>query len=752
MSSYLLPDHRLRLRTGVLLTALSVLASFVLPVSAQADEPTVELLDVSGNIFEKEMTWMVQEGISHGCNPPEGSRFCPDDPVTRGQMAAFLYRALRLEPGDVSFTDTVGHLFETEVSSLASAGITRGCNPPDNDRYCPDDPITRGQMAAFLYRALQLEPGDVSFTDTVGHLFEAEISSLASAGITRGCNPPVNDRFCPDRTITRGEMAAFLYRALTNQPEPEPEPEPLAITTSALPDGQVGVTYTATLTATGGTPPYSWSATGLPDGLDIDPTSGQVTGTPQAGTHGDHTIDITVVDDQGTTESTQLTLTIEPSPLEIEATSLPNGREGVPYSATLAAAGGVPPYEWEVSGLPAGLEIDPATGEITGSPLEATAGEHILGVTLTDDQSTQATAQLSLTVDPPAFASISGGRHHTCGISTLGDAYCWGSGSFGQLGNGSVGEYSTPQEVEGLHTFTVITTGDDHSCGITDTGDAYCWGDGDYGQLGNGAASDHDTPQLVHGGLQFIDIDAGDYHTCGITTDGLAYCWGYGNYGQLGNGEKSDRNSPTLVDEELRFGAITAGSLFTCGLTPQGEAYCWGYGGDGELGNNGISDHATPQAVAGQHTFLTIDSGEFHTCGITDTGTGYCWGSGFDGKLGTGNTNDALIPMQVAGGHVFTDIAAGRQHSCGITDSGAAYCWGDRERGQLGDGGFDERSLTPTPVEGGLTFDLISTGSWHTCGVTTDGRAHCWGFGTRGQLGNDDSQDYATPQEVVTPW
>ncbi|HLT97483.1 MAG TPA: hypothetical protein VK070_11915, partial [Acidimicrobiia bacterium] len=92
------------------MTALSVLVSFVLPVSAQSNEPTVELLDVSGNIFEKEMTWMVQEGISHGCNPPEGSRFCPDDPVTRGQMAAFLYRALRLEPGDVSFTDTVGHL------------------------------------------------------------------------------------------------------------------------------------------------------------------------------------------------------------------------------------------------------------------------------------------------------------------------------------------------------------------------------------------------------------------------------------------------------------------------------------------------------------------------------------------------------------------------------------------------------------------------------------------------------------------
>src|SRR5690606_30213382 len=162
-----LPERRLRL--GVVLASFSVLASFVLPVSARSDDSAVGLLDVSGHIFEKEIAWMVQEGISRGCNPPVNDRFCPDDPVTRGQMAAFLYRALGLEPGDVSFRDTVGHLFETEVSSLASAGITRGCNPPVNDRFCPDDPLTRGQVAAFLYRAFRLQPEDVPIAATLKH-------------------------------------------------------------------------------------------------------------------------------------------------------------------------------------------------------------------------------------------------------------------------------------------------------------------------------------------------------------------------------------------------------------------------------------------------------------------------------------------------------------------------------------------------------------------------------------------------------
>src|SRR5690606_26206801 len=113
--------------------------------------------------------------------------------------------------GTFSDDDRSPHV--NDIEALAAAGITRGCNPPANDRFCPDEPVTRGQMAAFLGRALGLASAPAAFSDVSGHVFEAEVGALAAAGITRGCDPPANDRFCPDEPVTRGQMASFLVRA-----------------------------------------------------------------------------------------------------------------------------------------------------------------------------------------------------------------------------------------------------------------------------------------------------------------------------------------------------------------------------------------------------------------------------------------------------------------------------------------------------------------------------------------------------------
>ncbi|HSO49855.1 MAG TPA: S-layer homology domain-containing protein, partial [Acidimicrobiia bacterium] len=106
--------------------------------------------------------------------------------------------------------------FENAIDKLGTAGVTQGCNPPANDRFCPDRLVTRGQMAAFLVRALGYsdDGGGDRFSDDDGSVFESAIDKLATAGVTQGCNPPVNDRFCPDDPVTRGQMAAFLKRAL----------------------------------------------------------------------------------------------------------------------------------------------------------------------------------------------------------------------------------------------------------------------------------------------------------------------------------------------------------------------------------------------------------------------------------------------------------------------------------------------------------------------------------------------------------
>ena len=96
-----------------------------------------------------------------------------------------------------------------------AAGIAHGCNPPLNTRFCPDRTVARGEMAAFLNRAVGLPDSDpAGFTDVADSVFTADIDRLAAAGITKGCNPPVNTLFCPDQYVTRAQMATFLFRAL----------------------------------------------------------------------------------------------------------------------------------------------------------------------------------------------------------------------------------------------------------------------------------------------------------------------------------------------------------------------------------------------------------------------------------------------------------------------------------------------------------------------------------------------------------
>ena len=179
----------------------------------------LSFIDTGTSSFQDDIEWLAAEGITRGCNPPLNDRFCPDSPVTRGQMAAFLHRALSDLPTKVDpieFIDTASSTFRLDIDWLSATDITRGCNPPTNDRFCPDNPVTRGQMAAFLHRALPDLPvgTPLSFTDTAASSFRLDIEWLSATGITRGCNPPVNDRFCPGNAVTRGQMAAFLRRAL----------------------------------------------------------------------------------------------------------------------------------------------------------------------------------------------------------------------------------------------------------------------------------------------------------------------------------------------------------------------------------------------------------------------------------------------------------------------------------------------------------------------------------------------------------
>lgn len=183
--------------------------------------------DMWDSPFVDDIVWMQYAGITKGCG---NDRYCPAGSVTRAQMAAFLVRALGLvdNGGGDLFIDDNGSIFEGDIDRLAAAGITRGCNPPTNNLFCPDTRVTRAQMAAFLVRALGYvdDGGGNLFTDDDGSIFESDIDRLGTAGVTRGCNPPTNTRYCPDTTVSRGQMAAFLHRALGGVLYPASVPEP----------------------------------------------------------------------------------------------------------------------------------------------------------------------------------------------------------------------------------------------------------------------------------------------------------------------------------------------------------------------------------------------------------------------------------------------------------------------------------------------------------------------------------------------
>ncbi len=217
---------RLRITVVMLILLVGLAAAGPAAGAAITVPPGGSFFDDDGNIFESDIEALAAKGVTKGCNN-EKTSFCPNRSVTRGQMAAFLVRALGLtaQDPDIDFADDNESIFEDDIEKLATAGITKGCNKAQTI-FCPNRPVTRGEMAAFLVRALDLTAQNpaIDFTDDDGSVFEDDIEKLATAGITKGCGTA--NTFCPLSNVTRGQMAAFLTRGLEyERPAVAPRPE-----------------------------------------------------------------------------------------------------------------------------------------------------------------------------------------------------------------------------------------------------------------------------------------------------------------------------------------------------------------------------------------------------------------------------------------------------------------------------------------------------------------------------------------------
>jgi hypothetical protein len=423
-----------------------------------------------------------------------------------------------------------------------------------------------------------------------------------------------------------------------------------------------------------------------------------------------------------------------------------------------------------IGGVPAELLSFSQSAVEVLVPAEVEAGD--VAILLTIRAGGQALSTLTVLPPGPVFAGLSAGGGFTCGIIQGQGAFCWGSGTRGQLGVGSDLNHSAlPLAVVGGASFLAVSASRLHACALDAAGAAFCWGQNGSSQLGDGSSSPRFVATPVAGGLRFSSITAGSFHTCALARNGEAYCWGENRLGQLGAGDTAMSLEPRLVTGGVRFSALSAGGSHTCGLADSGELYCWGDNRHGELGDGSLTPSAVPRPIAGGLAFTAVSAGRppaasstfagGHTCALAVGGAVYCWGFNSDGQLGDGSETDSPAPVPVSSDAIFRAISAGSLYTCGVTNEGLGLCWGANDSGQLGGGLTNPGSSVPVPVLGRLRFETIAASSAskgvliagrpHTCGLTAAGTAFCWGRNDSGQLGSGDIGTQSVPLPVVQP-
>lgn len=352
--------------------------------------------------------------------------------------------------------------------------------------------------------------------------------------------------------------------------------------------------------------------------------------------------------------------------------------------------------------------------------------------------------------------AISAGAGHTCALLNEGAVKCWGDNGSGQLGDGTMVDRLTPVNVTGLASGIVaISAGANHACAVRNTGGSVCWGENYSGQLGDGTTIGKSVPTNVSGLVSGTRIiSTGWSHTCALMSNGGTKCWGSNYLGQLGDGTTENRYTPTdVIGSPQDAKSIVASFWQTCALSSSGVASCWGANGSGQLGNETTARSSpVPGAVRGLNVGLSaIVLGNSHTCGLTTMGGMKCWGSNYFGQLGNGTVANKAYPVQVSGlTYGVSAISTGQDHTCARMTDGTAKCWGGNGDGQIGDGTSGAIRFTPTDVLGlPGTSTAISAGGYHSCALTTAGGLRCWGYNRYGQLGDGTTSNKLLPVPVT---
>ncbi len=440
------------------------------------------------------------------------------------------------------------------------------------------------------------------------------------------------------------------------------------------------------------------------------------------------------------------------NPVSLASATLPDGMVGKAFSfdfkTLLNVSNEANPDKnqatWSGSGtLPMGVTFNTITGVLSGIPSAVTPQSSYTVIGTYKNNQGQQVYTIRVGEAVLEVTQISAGSAHTCAVTTSGGAKCWGYNFYGQLGDGTTVNKTTPVDVLGLTTGVAsIDVGGSHTCAVTTVGGAKCWGSNGNGQLGDNSTIQRKTPVDVLGLTAGVaSVDAGSSHTCALTTAGGAKCWGYNGQGQLGDGSAIQRTSPGNVSGLTSGVTILAvGYAHACVVTTVGAVKCWG-------SNYSLS----PGSVAGLASGVaSLAAGDGHTCAVTAAGGAKCWGANAYGQLGDNSTTNRWSPGDVAGlTSGVSRLTAGTRHTCALMVAGDVKCWGSNADGQLGDNSTITR-YGPVPVTGLASgVRAISAGNAHTCAVTTSGGMKCWGNNAFGLLGDGTTAQRTAPVNVL---
>ena len=363
--------------------------------------------------------------------------------------------------------------------------------------------------------------------------------------------------------------------------------------------------------------------------------------------------------------------------------------------------------------------------------------------------------------------SVLGGRSYSSAIAdtsnatfyaiegSTGNAYGWGNNALGALGdNATVSNKSSPISVVGGRSFSSIASAQGTAVALEgSTGNAYCWGAGANGTLGNNSVANQSSPVSVQGGRSFKTLSQNGTIVAIEATTGNAYCWGGNSSGQCGDGLTSTgRSSPVSVVGGRSFSSAVPGLVIE-GST--GHAYAWGANSLGQLGDGTTNARSSPTSVIGGRSFSSVYG--VNTIGLQlaiegSTGNAYAFGLGAGGYLGNNGITNQSSPVSVLGGRSFKAIfigqASGTPSIIGIEGStGLAYAWGNNATGQLGDGSFSNRS-SPVSVLGGRSFNVINKTCINATSYLIEASSgNIWSTGsmTAGALGNGNDFNVLSP-------